>query len=264
MAKLVWLSTGDEIEIQPVDQQIYEYFVSNLDQTQQNRYRTQSLKLDQSITELTDYLIAVSKLFQTKFGIDPWPMGNIDLLDQTCLNYIHESWVKLHLQYPGIAELGDKIVPGTRDQLYKINKLVHVLEESFNLLHFETPNPTTNFSNPYGPEILNFNTSGIRIDYNNLGRSTFNKWKNFDDQINNTDVNDFSELYTSITVSLTRPYIGTAPKEYLDWACSHNIQPYGSTLNLARFDKLEENLLKYRKLFYKNSRITHNYFTLKE
>lgn len=264
MAKLVWVITGDEVEIQPVDPQIYEYFVSNLDQNQQNRYRTRSLELARSIAELTNCLTEVGNLLQTKFGINSWSTDSVDLLDQACLNHLHTTWVNLHLQYPGIASLSDKILPGTGDQLYRINKLIHALEESFNLLHFETPEPATNFSNPFGPGILNFDSSGIRVDYNNLGRSTFNKFKNFDDQINGPDLNDFSEIYTSITVSLARPYTGTAPKEYIDWANSHNIQPHGSTLNLAQFDKLEENLLKYRKLFYKNSCITDNYFTLKE
>jgi hypothetical protein len=264
MAKLVWIATGDEIELHPVDPEIYGYFVQNLNQTRQNRYRSQPMELAQSITELTNYLTTVAELFQTKFDIDPWPTPKVDLLDQHCLNLVHKAWVDLHLQYPNIGTLGDKIVTGTRNQLFKINRLIHGIEESFNVLHFETPDPFTNFSNPFGQKILNFDCGGIRIDYNNLGRSTFNKWKNFDDQINGTDVNNFAELYTSITVSLARPYTGTAPKEYLDWASSHNIQPHGSTLNLAQFDKLEENLLKYRQLFYKNSCITDNYFTLKE
>lgn len=263
MAKLIWTTTGDEIDILPVDYKVYEYFVENLNQTQQNCYKTE-LDLEQPIAELNNYLTTVNNLFKTKFNIGLLDIDNIDLLNQTHLNSLHQRWVELHLQYPEIENLSEKISPGTKIQLYKINKLIHRLEESFNLINFETPDPNVNFHNPFGPTILNFDSANIRIDYNNLGRSTYNKWQNFDEQFTGVDLNDFKELYTSITVTLTKPTSSTAPKEYTDWAICHNIQPHGSRLNLAIFDKLEENLLKYRKLFYKNSRITSNYFILKE
>jgi hypothetical protein len=264
MAKLVWEKTGDVIDINPVNHEVYAYFVENLNQHNQNFYKLQSLELENQISDLTDHLITVDTFFQTKFNIQRWDLSDIDLLDQCQLNRLHRVWVELHLQYPNIADLSDQINPGMAIQLHKINKGIHKLEESFNWLSCRTPDSTVSFFNPFGTKILNFDTAGIQVDYNNLGRSTYNKWKNFDNQVDSNDTNDFKEMYTSIIVSLAPPATGVAPKEYMSWAKDHNIQPHGSTLNLAQFDKLEENLLKYRKLFYKNSSITDNYFTLKE
>ena len=264
MAKLVWEKTGDTIDIHPVDHAVYGYFVENLNQSDQNRYRLPSLELETLVVELVHDLTTVDTFFQSKFDIETWITSTIDLLDQAQLNHFHRVWAELHLKYPNISVLSDKILPGMNQRLHNINKSIHKLEESFDWLNCQTPTPTVNFSNPFGTQILSFDTASIQIDYNNLGRSTYNKWKNFDSQVHGNDTNDFDQLYSSIILSLKRPATGTIPKEYMDWAKCHNIQPHGNTLTLAQFDKLEENLLTYRKLIYKNSRIAENYFTLKE
>jgi len=264
MAKLVWKKTGDFIDLVPVDPEVYVYFVENLDRTGQNHYSLPEMYLDTLANDLINDLTTVDTFFQSKFDIEPWITHSIDPLDQTQLNHFHRVWVDLHLRYPNVAVLSDKIMPGMAQRLHNINKLIHKLEESFDWLDCKTPSPTTNFPNPFGARILDFGTASIQIDYNNLGRTTYNKWRNFDTDVAGTDTNDFKELYTCIIVSLKRPSRASAPKEYVTWADRHNIQPHGSTLNLAQFDKLEENLLTYRKLIYKNSRITENYFTLKE
>jgi hypothetical protein len=264
MAKLVWEKSGDIIEIQPINQEVYSYFVENLYNTYQNFYTLPVIDVENFASELKLCLKSVNNVLQNKFHIQLWSANDLEFLDQLQLNHLHKNWVDLHLQYPNLPILLEKILPGSQYKLNRINKCIHKLEESFDSLRCLTPDPTVNFSNPFGENILNFDTSGIRVEYNNLGRSTYNKWLNFDNNMDAKDTNNFNEIYTSITVSLARSCTGSAPKEYIEWTKLHNTKPHGKTLNLAKFDKLDENLLLYRNLFYKNSRVTDNYFTLKE
>jgi len=264
MAKLVWERSGDVIEIQPINQEVYSYFVENLYRTDQNFYTLPVPHVENLLAELTAHLKSVNHVLQNKFHIQPWSINVLELLDQSQLNQVHKMWVELHLRHPNLPVMIEQTLPGCKYQLHRINKCIHELEQSFDSITCRTPNPTVNFFNTFGETILSFDTYSIRVDYNNLGRSTYNKWLNFDNDLDDKDTNNFKEIYTSITVSLARTCTGSAPKEYIDWAKLHNTKPHGKTLNLAKFDKLDENLLLYRNLFYKNSLITDNYFTLKE
>jgi hypothetical protein len=113
----------------------------------------------------------------------------------------------------------------------------------------------------FGSDILDFGVSNINIKFNSLGRSTYNKWKNFD-MPTVEDTNNFDEIYTELDINLAKPYTKTAPAEYVNWANQNKITPIGNNLGLANFYKLEENLTQYRKMFYNNFRLSGNYFIL--
>ena len=116
-------------------------------------------------------------------------------------------------------------------------------------------------ANPFGTNILQFGIFNIVVDYNNLGRSTWHKWQNDDSDIG-TDLNNFSELYTTLKISVGRTQTWSATPKYQTWCERHNLPCVGNQMPLANFDKLDDNLLQYRQLFYKNSLLENNFITL--
>jgi hypothetical protein len=261
MPKLTWSSTGDEIDLIPYNSDLYYYFVDNLNLCQLNQYRSGRLDLD--LDELPKLIDNIGKVFTEKFKIDFLKISNT-VFDQQELNRLHKEWIELHIKYPNLHQILTSINPELSSQLNRINTIIHTVEEFFDKLVFNTQDSNKNFQNIFGAEVLTFETVNVFIKFNNLGRSTYNKWLNFDDNAVDIDTNDFNEIYTQLAVTFKRPSGFVAPDEYQTWARQHGTCPFGRTLALANFDNLQTNLLKYREMFYKNLQIENNYFTLKE
>jgi hypothetical protein len=257
MPRLRWTQTHDVIELAVVDHSVYEYFVEQLNTNALNQYTVSDLgyaSLSQELQQRVDRIrsFVQRRLYLTDFDIE------LDPSNQDDLNRLHIQWVKLHQQFPNIATVADNVLPG---DLAAINKLIHAIEES--TLNFEAVslNPYHIIPNPFGPTILDFGIYNISIAYNNLGRSSWQKWQNNDTTID-TDLNNFLELYTTLRLNVGRSETRETPTQYQTWCNQHGLPCVGSQMPLANFDKLDENLLQYRQLFYKNSLIENNFITL--
>jgi hypothetical protein len=264
MAKLFWTVTGDEIVINPTKPEVYSYYIDQLNHHLINQFNTPVFNVDVDVKTLRECLVDISNILKKKFKITCLEIDNLNWCDQKCLNYLHKEWVDLHVKYPTLSNLCEQLEPGSADKFYKINKSIHKLEELFNHMSIQTTNTGINFPNKFGESVLMFGKTNIMIDFNNLGRTLYNKWVNFDNNVYSNDVNNFKELYTLLTVNLSKPITLTAPPEYVIWAKDQNLKPAGNNFGLANFDKLEENLLQYRQLFVKNSQVEKNYITLKD
>jgi hypothetical protein len=183
---------------------------------------------------------------------------DFDPSNQDNLNYLHSQWVKLHQRFPNIDLIADTMFPG---DLAAINKLIHAVEESTQKLEAKTSNPKHTMPNKFGTQILAFGVYNISVAYKNLGRSTWQKWQH-NDTTTDADHNDFAEIYTTLQLNVGRCATYTAPPEYQSWCSQHNLPCVGSQMPLANFDKLDNNLLQYRQLFYKNSLVENNFITL--
>jgi hypothetical protein len=115
--------------------------------------------------------------------------------------------------------------------------------------------------NHFGTSILGFDFCNVSIPYNNLGRSTWEKWQN-DDRVDDSDTNNFNEIYTNLKLNVSQVKKISAPYEYQIWCDQHKMPCVGGHIPLANLDKLNDNLLQYRQLFYKNSLIENNFITL--
>jgi len=257
MPRLRWTQTHDVIELAVIDHSVYEYFVEQLNSRALNQYTVSNLRyasLSQELQQRFDRIQSFvrSRLHLTDFDIE------FDSSNQDDLNRLHSQWVKLHQRFPNIASVADRVFPG---DLNAINKLIHAIEESTLNLEAVSPDPTYSMLNHFGTDILGFGVYNISITYNNLGRSTWQKWQNNDTTID-TDLNNFSELYKTLQLHVTRHQTYEPPAEYQQWCSQHGLPCVGSRMPLANFDKLDENLLQYRQLFYKNSLIENNFITL--
>lgn len=261
MAKLVWTVSGDEIPLTPCNNALYEYFVNQLDVHGVNRYSCKPVDIDSSINELEHCLHGVNSILTSKFNLTSLIIEEPNWLDQNLINELHRRWVKLHCDYPSIEVLCEQIDSGSSDKFYRINKLLHHLESAFDSVNLT--NDLKFFPNIFDEDITTFGKTNLMIDFNNLGRTTFNKWVNFDSVVNDVDTNDFNELWTALTLNLSKPYSSTPPNEYVEWASRHNRRPSGESVGLANIIGLEDKLLEYREVVTRNSHVSNNYITLR-
>lgn len=254
MSRLIWNKTGDFIDLAVVNCEVYEYFVENLTKHGINQYSMGNLNFDQ----LRDELIEKHTLFRDfvrnrlksntlDFDIDP---SNHD-----DLNKLHRAWVKLHQQYPNIGRVFDSSV------LLRINKLIHQIEELSHNVVINTSKPHLCFENIFGSKILSHGVWNLGIEFNNLGRTSFNKWHN-GDSIADTDTNNFDEIYTQLRIKVIPAREYQLPVSYQNWCNQHGLECVGDCLPLANFDNIEQNLLKYKQLVLTNSLIKNNFIIL--
>ena len=199
-------------------------------------------------------ILVLNRILKDKFKCPIFDILEPNWHDQTLLNRLHREWVKLHQAYPTISSILESIEPGSSLHLFQLNKLIHKMEQQFD--RFELVNDIVSFDNIFDYDLTTCGLDGLMINYNNLGRSSMNKWLNFDTVDTDTDTNNFKEIYTELTLSLARPRTYQVPAEY------KNNRVLGDNIGLANFDKLEENLLNYRQLVYKNFRLPSNLIEL--
>ena len=258
MPKLRWTQTHDAIELAVVDHNVYNYFVEQLNANALNQYTVSDLGYAFLSQELHQRFRRIQSFVQSQLNLTDFDI-ELDPGNQEDLNRLHSQWVKLHQRFPNIATVTDRALPG---DLAAINELIHAIEAS--TLNFEAVSldPNYKMSNIFGTNVLGFGAYNISVDYNNLGRSTWHKWQHNDTTVD-TDLNDFSELYTTLKLNVARNRTWrTPPAEYQKWCDQHGLSCVGNQMPLANFDKLDENLLQYRQLFYKNSLVENNFITL--
>jgi hypothetical protein len=250
--KLVWSHTGDELEIVPTNTELAEYYVHALavynsfsctdNGIDTDKAQHLLLALDDINQFLTQHKIA------TAFAVgDPY--------DQRYLNELHRNWVKFNISTPKFVQLLKLTEPALIPKFRSINKLLHYIEEMFTQQWTSVENnEVALIDNPF-EHALSHDMANVQIVYHNLGRNTFNKWANFDDDLDVADTNDFSQLATEIEINLARPAKYTAPIEYIDWCGHHDLPvPPGRWLNLGNIKNLQHNLTEYRNILIRNSR----------
>jgi hypothetical protein len=257
MPKLVWSSTGDTIELNPINHDVYNYFVDQLNKNNLNHYAMSDLGFLSLSHELQTNFVLVQKLFRTRLNSSAFDF-EFDASNQEHLNSLHRRWVKVHQDFPYIAKLFDTQIPGV---LNSINKLIHAIEDLTQAVEIDSPDTTKVIPNPFGTSILKYGIFNLSIAFNNLGRTSYNKWLN-GDTAQDTDTNNFSEFYTTIRLKTLPPTEQPAPEEYQEWCQVYGIPFVGNQMPLANFDKVDKNLLQYKQIIYKNSVIENNFITL--
>jgi len=257
MPKLRWTATHDVIELSVIDYSVYDYFVGQLNATSINNYTVSNLNVASLSKDLVECFGNIKSLLRNKLHINAFDF-ELDPSQQQHLNQLHQEWTKLHQQYSNIEQLTDKHFPKA---MYQLNQLVHRIEEQYSNIKLISANADYFMPNPFGVDKLGAGWFNLCIDYNNLGRSSFQKWL-VDDQTNDTDLNNFQEFYTTLNVSIAPALQIDTPRPYQSWCNQHNIPCANNKMPLANFDNIENNMLKYRQMFYKNSLVTNNFIIL--
>jgi len=251
--KLIWSNSGDYLNLDPYNSEFSEYYMSTLSKDNANTFApiNSSVNLN-CYTELRDAIKIISDLLVSKFKLTYFEKFlNLNLFDQAVLNELHQTWVLITLQNPRLLTVISKIDDTYLSIWNQINKQLHSIETDFHIDYhsnykgWQTPNP-------YGVELLSFDFCQISIAFSQLGRTTFDKWTNFDRDVSNLDLNNFNTIGGELSIDLRRSSFKNAPLEYAEFCKNKNIPIAGGRLNLANFTNYEKNIATIKELFIKN------------
>ena len=292
--KLVFDQTGDTIPFEPVNQELLEFFIEQLNRQSLNKFHPfdqshgqnildQIHKLDSCIVDLNKWL---DVLVDTKFKT----YVTDDYLDQGVLNSLHASWAKnqnlvyniqekrKQFNFSGFAEQLHNMYPdeistlvlvdvlgklGLADLYFSLNfPHIHRLEEMFDRIKYTVSDTWTKISNnPFPKSIITNDKANLKISFHHLGRTLHNKFVFFDMGLECDDENSYDELLGFVTLSLTPAQTIPLSTEYVNWCHQHNKVPSGEFLNIGNIPNLYENLTKYRKIVFRNL-LSNNKFTI--
>lgn len=257
--KITWTQTGDSLNLDPVNQELAEYWLSALNHDDQNNFHLSAKKFDPEYkTELEKHIQTINQLLIDKFKLfDFESYVSADLFDQTVLNNLHRTWIKVHEKYPTLPNLLSKMDMANIVHWNQINKKLHALEESFSCV-YQTKQNFWEVDNPFGNRLLNFNQCHVQISFSQKGRSTYNKWINLDHNINDTDTNDFEQIGGEVAINLKREILQDPPVNYVEFCQANKYPVIGAYLNLANFSEYDTQLTRIRHVLAKNISYENN------
>jgi hypothetical protein len=253
--KVVWQNSGDYVDFSPISPAYYgivEYYITSL-----QAFNTFTLHPDETLFQtdkfaLMHQVLAKANSFLQKCKLEPFDLGS-DCTDINSINRLHEKWVKLYIKYPNIGILAARA--GVAYEFDQVNHLCHHIEKMFYFVYKNYDQELWQIDNPYDSELMALGKFNIIINYDNLGRCTFNKWQNYDDNVLDIDTNCYEKLGGKLEFNLSRPYTLALPQEYLDFCTAKNVKPTGTEIPLGNFT---DDMSKVRSLFAKN--IENNLF----
>lgn len=251
--KLIFTSTGDYIDIVYDNSVLAEFWINEINKDNVNSFNLKDPVPLPKLDELTNNLIEVN-LILAKFNIDDLTTIETNWHDQYNLNVLHERWVKLQHKHRNIVELLAKLPNNIVKKFHDINIQIHQIE-STSMYTYENelrPGIIWQVKNPFDTSILKSGKWNVELHYQNLGRSLYDKWKNFDNNIFDEDTNNFTHIGGRVIINLDRPYTVGLPNEYIEYCSQHNTTPIADILPLGNFLNIEENLTKIRQVIYRN------------
>lgn len=253
--KLVWTSTGDTLSIGVEDSKVIDYWFGQIKLSDANSFQLihSGIPNSHQFDELRTNLEFVNNIL-AKFKIDPLMDHTADWVNQDNLNLLHEKWVKLHHKHK-IIELLSKFPNDAVRKFNDINSLIHKIESPAQVSYINDTKTVWQTTNPFNPDILKFGRWQVELHYQNLGRSTYEKWANFDNNLVDTDTNNFTQLGGEVCFNLGRPYSTPAPYEYVKFCYDNDVKPYGNKLPIGNFN---ESITTIKHVFIKNVGIENN------
>lgn len=286
---LVFDKTGDTLPFEvKYNHELFEFFVDRANKHKQNAFFDDRVLYKDLDKKLTHLHWAISKTNEVFYNLVTQSFNQYteleNYLDQKFLNKLHSDWVfshkccvdidklrfstklehasignQLHDLYPDNQRLPN-IVPvlehiGYAYPFREINTGVHRLEFSFRNLEFKADAKWEVFDNPYIDTIVtNNDIVNLSFGYTYVGRQSYNKFKNFDINLECPDHYNYETLEFAFQLNLQMPESIPFSKEAIQWAKRQNIKLTAEQIPIANIVKLEDNLFEYRKMLYRNSR----------
>ena len=245
---LVFSSSGDKLNLNTSE--VAEWYVQQLDTNKVNYFHQIDKPITKTMSKLRTVLENTNDFFQKKFNIDVFDKYIGKQLVQDDLNNIHADWVKIHHDKPGLIRLLEQISQQKLNEFRDINEFVHEYEDGQLYEYRNYKERRWAIKNPFGTKILNWNHWQIQIKGNNLGRSTYQKWLNFDENAVDSDTADMLTISGNLVIDLKQPHTLHPPKEFEDYCVRHNIDCVnGEYVNFANFSDSVDTV---RQTFEKN------------
>jgi hypothetical protein len=292
--KLVFNGSGDEILFDPLNQELLDFYIDQLNSQGLNDFHCKNPQLGSRILDrIQQFKGCVLEINQWLYNLAELQLEVCDdeqYLDQRLLNKMHADWVKSqNLIYDiqkrrketNFSNLSEKIHDMFPDDIQTpplgvvISKLgfgelynslnephIHMLEIMFNNIRFSVSDIWTKIvDNPFDKKMLTNDHANLSLSFNHLGRTLYNKFVFFDKDLEFNDENSFNELLGEITLSLKPAQTIPLSAEYVAWCKKHNKQPSGDNLNIGNIPDLYNNLTKYRIIVFRNL-LSNNKFSI--
>ena len=258
--KLIFTSTGDYLSIVEDNKELAEFWVDSINIDKVNLFNLTNSNWEYSLIEQLNVCLTNTNTILAKFKLFPFAVIERDWFNQHNLNILHEQWVKLQHNRPNIVHVISKFGDTAIKEFHNINTLIHQIEQSTTAKYVNhiSPLPIWQIKNPFGSDILRNGRWNVELHYQNLGRSLYEKWMNFDDNIIDTDTNNFTHIGGEIILSTSRPYVCPLPIDYVDYCAKHNITPLNAILPLGNFCDYQFDLTNIRHIIYRNMQIENN------
>jgi hypothetical protein len=234
--KLVFTKSGDIIKLHTDNPDLLMYYIDSVNVSKRNNFTIYCKNFLDNLVYLKECILQIDEYFVNKFKFTHFTeFKDVPLHNQKVLNRLHMVWVKFQLQNPNITNLLYKIDQNLLVRFGDINNIVHDIEsKKFKICNFDSYKMWS-CENILGKNIINFNNYNVKIEFNNLGRSTYDKWKHNDNNIYDSDTNDYTLLSGELTLSTSKPYTQSAPLNYTKYCTSHNLSVIGNTIGLGNF-----------------------------
>ena len=288
---LIFNNSGDSIDFVSTNPDLVEYYVDQLNQRKTNSFHVQIPTWADSVTQDINHLLSVLEDVNSWIEeLTDWRYETFELehyLNQQNLNTLHAKWVdsrkkiyniddkRIEYDYKGMAEhihamfpdhersilLGNLLHKLNRSQQYdQVNQAVHKVESRFNQINFETSDAYHyDFPNIFNKSVLTNDIANFNLTFNHLGRTLYNKFQNFDLNLEHDDENSFDQLLGFVDLTLLPAQTIPLSGEYQQWCQSMNRVAYGNNLTLGNIPDLPDRLTEYRQLIYKNLKNNNNF-----
>lgn len=279
---LVFDNSGDVLEFCSINSQIVEYYIDFLNSNNTNSFSNnqKARTITEAINNLHSATLKVNRVIGKFTGTLIPTYDYLEYLDQSILNKLHADWVNLYsIKYnidilrssknKEIVDIGEQLhymfpddirnIPlGTLldklklSNLYSsVNECIHILETRFNKVKFTTTQ-WLEVKNIFSKDILTNNICNLTIAFNHLGRTLYNKFETFDNNLQANDENSYDQLLGFIEVKIVKPQTIPLSREYIAWCKKLNKVPSGNFLNIGNLVDTDTKLTKYRQVMYNN------------
>jgi len=250
---LVFTKSGDTIKLVSHNAKLVHYYIESLDSTNKNNFTIYDTTLIDNIDYLKQCIIDIDKFLISKFKFDTFSeFIGLQLYNQNVLNKLHMVWVKFQLQNERVIRLLHKADSTLLKRFRDINNILHDIEDTkFKVFNFNSFDMWST-ENIFGTDIIDFNHYNVEIQFNNLGRSTYEKWKNHDNNIDDIDTNDFQLLSGELLLRTDKPYTQSAPETYKNYCKNNGFKLVGNIVGLGNF---VESIDIVQDVLYRNMKI---------
>jgi hypothetical protein len=278
---LIFQNSGDKIICTTDKADLLEYYVEFIEKCNANKFNlitknNTSLNIDRLLESLKFINETFFSDLHGKFTI---PLNKLDVLDQTFLNKTHAKWVNNQLKNFDVNKLKHSDFAYKLAHLFKnisddiqqantamilckydymnmynnINELIHSVESGFSRLRFQADFDNWIEVNNLFPKSYTSNSlQHVSLSFNHYGRQLYNKYVNWDLDLDHDDENTFDQLLGFINLDLRPAETFDYSLEYKEWCKKHNRIPTGQYLNLGNIENLDTKLHEYRKIIFRN------------
>ena len=193
--KLVWSKTGDELDLEVLNQDLFYYWVGFLNSNNLNSFSFEARVRQDMLHDcehLEELVNEVNKAIEkTKIQLPNTFHG----YSQAHLNLLHKRWVEMQQNVPTIktflALKDSKLV----HKFDAINHVIHTIEHRLKFLCTTEPSPD-NITNPFikDIEVMSNKVGHIFLSYKNLGRTCWQKYCVGDYTFADSDTNNWETL----------------------------------------------------------------------